>query len=204
MPAMPFVLLLLLRVAAPRGWGQPVSFHADVNSYSLHLPYFNLAEGTRISATATCGEEDAGTKIPRPMEDLFCKLVMQTWLPTAHSKKLSLPSQAEQQQHWAEGHGDGRPLAHDTSSFATFAPAWLWGLQQKPQEPQEQCTQELWGLVKEGSQGGARAGVPGGMGGWWPGLTYQHPQEEEEAAPLGHGHLGAGRACILSKAEILA
>ncbi|XP_054836339.1 laminin subunit alpha-5 [Eublepharis macularius] len=74
---MPFLLLLLLLLgaAAPRGWGQSVSFHADVNGHSLHPPYFNLAEGTRISATATCGEEDAGAKVPRPVEDLYCKLV---------------------------------------------------------------------------------------------------------------------------------
>lgn len=42
-----------------------------VNGYSLHPPYFNLAEGTKISATATCGEAEGG----RPLEDLYCKLV---------------------------------------------------------------------------------------------------------------------------------
>ncbi|KAM4622913.1 laminin subunit alpha-5-like [Discoglossus pictus] len=42
-----------------------------VNGYSLHPPYFNLAEGTKISATATCGEGEGG----RPVEDLYCKLV---------------------------------------------------------------------------------------------------------------------------------
>ncbi|XP_066443017.1 laminin subunit alpha-5 [Eleutherodactylus coqui] len=42
-----------------------------VNGYSLHPPYFNLAEGTRISATATCGEGEGG----RALEDLYCKLV---------------------------------------------------------------------------------------------------------------------------------
>ncbi|XP_053308878.1 laminin subunit alpha-5 isoform X2 [Spea bombifrons] len=42
-----------------------------VNGYSLHPPYFNLAEGTRISATATCGEGEDG----RAMEELYCKLV---------------------------------------------------------------------------------------------------------------------------------
>ncbi|OCT60212.1 hypothetical protein XELAEV_180462302mg, partial [Xenopus laevis] len=42
-----------------------------VNGFSLHPPYFNLAEGTKISASATCGEgEDE-----RPAEDLYCKLV---------------------------------------------------------------------------------------------------------------------------------
>ncbi|XP_045913044.1 laminin subunit alpha-5 isoform X2 [Micropterus dolomieu] len=42
-----------------------------VNGYSLHPPYFNLAEGTKITATATCGEEDTG----RTVQDLYCKLV---------------------------------------------------------------------------------------------------------------------------------
>ncbi|XP_062271233.1 laminin subunit alpha-5-like [Scomber scombrus] len=42
-----------------------------VNGYSLHPPYFNLAEGTKIRATATCGEEDTG----RSVQDLYCKLV---------------------------------------------------------------------------------------------------------------------------------
>ncbi|XP_035512224.1 laminin subunit alpha-5 [Morone saxatilis] len=42
-----------------------------VNGYSLHPPYFNLAEGTKITATATCGEEETG----RTVQDLYCKLV---------------------------------------------------------------------------------------------------------------------------------
>uniref|UniRef100_A0A8D3CNT9 Laminin subunit alpha-5 n=1 Tax=Scophthalmus maximus TaxID=52904 RepID=A0A8D3CNT9_SCOMX len=42
-----------------------------VNGYSLHPPYFNLAEGTKITASATCGEDDAG----RTLQDLYCKLV---------------------------------------------------------------------------------------------------------------------------------
>ncbi|KAL4655456.1 laminin subunit alpha-5 isoform X1 [Arapaima gigas] len=42
-----------------------------VNGFSLHPPYFNLAEGTKITATATCGE-DSGR---RPVQDLYCKLV---------------------------------------------------------------------------------------------------------------------------------
>ncbi|KAM8862639.1 laminin subunit alpha-5 isoform 2-T2 [Spinachia spinachia] len=41
------------------------------NGYSLHPPYFNLAEGTKITATATCGEDDTG----RSLRDLYCKLV---------------------------------------------------------------------------------------------------------------------------------
>lgn len=42
-----------------------------LTGFSLNPPYFNLAEGSRISATATCGQDEAGT----PRNDLYCKLV---------------------------------------------------------------------------------------------------------------------------------
>ncbi|XP_051518234.1 laminin subunit alpha-5 [Myxocyprinus asiaticus] len=42
-----------------------------VNGFSLHPPYFNLAEGTKITATATCGVDENG----QPIQDLYCKLV---------------------------------------------------------------------------------------------------------------------------------
>lgn len=69
------LLLLLLLLAFPAAARSPASFPSDVNGYSLHPPYFNLAEGTRISATATCGEEAVGTGSRRAVEDLYCKLV---------------------------------------------------------------------------------------------------------------------------------
>ncbi|XP_077572690.1 laminin subunit alpha-5 isoform X2 [Stigmatopora nigra] len=62
------VLLILLPVSeqeVPSGDG------GGVNGFSLHPPYFNLAEGTKITATATCGEDEAGKSVP----DLYCKLV---------------------------------------------------------------------------------------------------------------------------------
>ncbi|XP_014845866.1 PREDICTED: laminin subunit alpha-3-like isoform X1 [Poecilia mexicana] len=43
----------------------------DLTGFSLNPPYFNLAEGSRISATATCGQDETGA----PRVDLFCKLV---------------------------------------------------------------------------------------------------------------------------------
>lgn len=43
----------------------------DITGYSLSPPYFNLAERSRISATATCGQDESG----RPRSDLYCKLV---------------------------------------------------------------------------------------------------------------------------------
>lgn len=39
--------------------------------FSLTPPYFNLAEGSVITATATCGEEENGNS----RTDLYCKLV---------------------------------------------------------------------------------------------------------------------------------
>ncbi|XP_016099348.1 laminin subunit alpha-5 [Sinocyclocheilus grahami] len=42
-----------------------------VNGFSLHPPYFNLAEGTKITATATCGVDEN----EQPIQDLYCKLV---------------------------------------------------------------------------------------------------------------------------------
>lgn len=45
------------------------------DGFSLHPPYFNLAEGARITASATCGEEAPTRSASRPTEDLYCKLV---------------------------------------------------------------------------------------------------------------------------------
>lgn len=66
-PAALFPLLLLLTSGRCR---QPLP-GSGVNGYSLHPPYFNLAEGTKIVATATCGEDEGG----RTVRDLYCKLV---------------------------------------------------------------------------------------------------------------------------------
>ncbi|XP_073347774.1 laminin subunit alpha-3-like [Pagrus major] len=43
----------------------------DLTGFSLSPPYFNLASGSTISATATCGQDESGT----PRSDLYCKLV---------------------------------------------------------------------------------------------------------------------------------
>ncbi|KAM4728827.1 laminin subunit alpha-3-like isoform 2-T2 [Anableps anableps] len=43
----------------------------DLTGFSLNPPYFNLAEGSSISATATCGQDETGA----PRFDLYCKLV---------------------------------------------------------------------------------------------------------------------------------
>ncbi|XP_044075989.1 laminin subunit alpha-3-like isoform X2 [Siniperca chuatsi] len=43
----------------------------NLTGFSLSPPYFNLAVGSSISATATCGQDESGT----PKYDLYCKLV---------------------------------------------------------------------------------------------------------------------------------
>ncbi|XP_029308567.1 LOW QUALITY PROTEIN: laminin subunit alpha-3-like [Cottoperca gobio] len=43
----------------------------DLTGFSLSPPYFNLADVSSISATATCGQDEAGT----PRYELYCKLV---------------------------------------------------------------------------------------------------------------------------------
>ncbi|KAM4557143.1 laminin subunit alpha-3-like [Fundulus diaphanus] len=59
----------------------------DLTGFSLNPPYFNLAEGSSISATATCGQDEAGA----PRVDLFCKLV--------GGPTLGLPTQNIQGQY---------------------------------------------------------------------------------------------------------
>ncbi|KAM8850161.1 laminin subunit alpha-3-like isoform 2-T2 [Spinachia spinachia] len=43
----------------------------DLRGFRLSPPYFNLADISRISATATCGQDEAG----RPRYEIYCKLV---------------------------------------------------------------------------------------------------------------------------------
>lgn len=64
-PPPPLLLVALAVLGAARADGD----------LSLHPPYFNLAEGARIAASATCGEEAPARGSPRPTEDLYCKLV---------------------------------------------------------------------------------------------------------------------------------
>uniref|UniRef100_A0A671KLI3 Laminin subunit alpha-5-like n=1 Tax=Sinocyclocheilus anshuiensis TaxID=1608454 RepID=A0A671KLI3_9TELE len=62
------VFLSLLLTEALTAQGLPIN---GVNGFSLHPPYFNLAEGTKITATATCGVDES----QQPIQDLYCKLV---------------------------------------------------------------------------------------------------------------------------------
>lgn len=71
-PAPPPPLLLLAGLAL---LGAARARAAQGGGFSLHPPYFNLAEGARIAASATCGEEAPARGAPRPTEDLYCKLV---------------------------------------------------------------------------------------------------------------------------------
>lgn len=67
----PLPLLLLLAGLALVGEART----PGGDGFSLHPPYFNLAEGARITASATCGEEAPTRSASRPTEDLYCKLV---------------------------------------------------------------------------------------------------------------------------------
>ncbi|XP_035865899.1 laminin subunit alpha-5 isoform X3 [Phyllostomus discolor] len=69
-PAWPLRLLAGLALL-----GAALEAAAAPRDLSLHPPYFNLAEGARIAASATCGEEAPARGAPRPTEDLYCKLV---------------------------------------------------------------------------------------------------------------------------------
>lgn len=69
-PRLCLLLSLLLSLLCTANCAQQLPING-VNGFSLHPPYFNLAEGTKISATSTCGEAEES----RPVEDLYCKLV---------------------------------------------------------------------------------------------------------------------------------
>lgn len=72
-PRSPAPLPLLLLLAGLVLVGEARTPGGD--GFSLHPPYFNLAEGARITASATCGEEAPTRSASRPTEDLYCKLV---------------------------------------------------------------------------------------------------------------------------------
>ncbi|KAM4563209.1 laminin subunit alpha-5 isoform 2-T2 [Odontesthes bonariensis] len=67
---LPWRLWLLFATCSNFVWSQELPSNG-LNGYSLHPPYFNLAEGTKITATATCGEDETG----KDVHDLYCKLV---------------------------------------------------------------------------------------------------------------------------------
>lgn len=67
----PLLIMALVGLCFSTGQAQELPGANGVNGYSLHPPYFNLAEGTKITATATCGEDESG----RTVQDLYCKLV---------------------------------------------------------------------------------------------------------------------------------
>ncbi|KAL6491044.1 hypothetical protein MHYP_G00013890 [Metynnis hypsauchen] len=73
-PASTALLLLsclLCRGVSPQRPQRPQVSVNEISGFSLSPPYFNLAEGSAISATATCGEDQQS----RPRSDLYCKLV---------------------------------------------------------------------------------------------------------------------------------
>uniref|UniRef100_A0AAY5JYW9 Laminin subunit alpha 3 n=1 Tax=Esox lucius TaxID=8010 RepID=A0AAY5JYW9_ESOLU len=88
-----------------------ISFN-EITGFSLSPPYFNLAEGSRISATATCGEDEAG----RPRTDLYCKLV--------GGPSFGLPSQTIQGQYCDRCNSNDPNKAHPVSNAIDGTERW--------------------------------------------------------------------------------
>ncbi|XP_047677145.1 laminin subunit alpha-3 isoform X3 [Tachysurus fulvidraco] len=80
--------------------------------FSLTPPYFNLAEGSRISATATCGEEENGN----PRTDLYCKLV--------GGPTVGLTSQTIQGQYCDRCNANNPEKAHPVSYAVDGTERW--------------------------------------------------------------------------------
>uniref|UniRef100_A0A8C8K2K3 Laminin subunit alpha 3 n=1 Tax=Oncorhynchus tshawytscha TaxID=74940 RepID=A0A8C8K2K3_ONCTS len=95
-------------------WGDvyaQVSFN-EITGFSLSPPYFNLAEGSRISATATCGQDETG----RPRSDLYCKLV--------GGPTFGLPSQTIQGQYCDRCNSNEPNKAHPVSNAIDGTERW--------------------------------------------------------------------------------
>lgn len=90
LPTLGGVLTLLLTLCADADAQGTVN---GFTGFNLNPPYFNLAEGARISATATCGQDERGA----PRLDLYCKLVggASTGVPT---ENIQVRKQTSQQQ----------------------------------------------------------------------------------------------------------
>ncbi|KAB5579061.1 hypothetical protein PHYPO_G00190390 [Pangasianodon hypophthalmus] len=80
--------------------------------FSLTPPYFNLAEGSVISATATCGEEENGN----PRTDLYCKLV--------GGPTVGLTSQTIQGQYCDHCNANNPEKAHPVSNAIDGTERW--------------------------------------------------------------------------------
>ncbi|XP_041698144.2 laminin subunit alpha-3 isoform X5 [Coregonus clupeaformis] len=95
-------------------WGDvyaQLSFN-EITGFSLSPPYFNLAEGSRISATATCGQDETG----RPRSDLYCKLV--------GGPTFGLPSQTIQGQYCDRCNSNEPNKAHPVSNAIDGTERW--------------------------------------------------------------------------------
>lgn len=90
------LVLALWSCCQPAGSLAASSLGAGEPALSLHPPYFNLAETTRIWATATCGQDESG----RPRLELFCKLV--------GGPAASPAGQTIQVREMTVGEGEGR------------------------------------------------------------------------------------------------
>ncbi|XP_072543376.1 laminin subunit alpha-3 isoform X2 [Salminus brasiliensis] len=84
----------------------------EISGFSLSPPYFNLAEGSAITATATCGEDHHS----RPRSDLYCKLV--------GGPTLGVPSQTIQGQFCDHCNANDPNKAHPVSNAIDGTERW--------------------------------------------------------------------------------
>uniref|UniRef100_A0A8C7KH65 Laminin subunit alpha 3 n=1 Tax=Oncorhynchus kisutch TaxID=8019 RepID=A0A8C7KH65_ONCKI len=109
--AHPAALLCTFTLLLWRDVYAQVSFN-EITGFSLSPPYFNLAEGSRISATATCGQDETG----RPRSDLYCKLV--------GGPTFGLPSQTIQGQYCDRCNSNEPNKAHPVSNAIDGTERW--------------------------------------------------------------------------------
>ncbi|XP_037391080.1 laminin subunit alpha-3-like isoform X2 [Pygocentrus nattereri] len=84
----------------------------EISGFSLSPPYFNLAEGSAISATATCGEDQRS----RPRSDLYCKLV--------GGPAIGVPSQTIQGQFCDHCNANDPDKAHPVTNAIDGTERW--------------------------------------------------------------------------------
>uniref|UniRef100_A0A3B1JCD6 Laminin subunit alpha 3 n=1 Tax=Astyanax mexicanus TaxID=7994 RepID=A0A3B1JCD6_ASTMX len=84
----------------------------EISGFSLSPPYFNLAEGSSVSATATCGEDH----LSRPRSDLYCKLV--------GGPAIGVPSQTIQGQFCDYCNANDPDKAHPVTNAIDGTERW--------------------------------------------------------------------------------
>ncbi|KAL7875637.1 hypothetical protein AOLI_G00106000 [Acnodon oligacanthus] len=114
-PASTALLLLsclFCRGVSPQRPQRPQVSVNEISGFSLSPPYFNLAEGSAVSATATCGEDQQS----RPRTDLYCKLV--------GGPAIGVPSQTIQGQFCDHCNANDPDKAHPVTNAIDGTERW--------------------------------------------------------------------------------